>query len=187
MHAQGQREEARGGPFGVGLEGREVGRRLAVQIGLAGIEQPVERRPRQAVAVHHLGQGFDDRMGARTAPVDLVDRLAPPLQANPPDHGLAHDLRRLGDLEVESIKSKEILAALRRGEQGGQIAVPVLAADLIGAGAEAGRGHVGFRGRVSNAGNYRAGRRLRKCGQPLGKTALWPYGRRAVKRPESRP
>ena len=67
---------------------------------MPSLDEPLEGATRQAMTLYRGGHGPGDGMGACLAPIDLVDRLAPPLQANPADHGLAHHLGRLGDLQV---------------------------------------------------------------------------------------
>src|SRR3546814_5252217 len=71
---------------------------------------------------------------ARTALVDPRQALAPPLQADLPDHRLAHHLRRLRHLVVEGVEREEILALGLRREEARQIAVGVVPLDQRAAG-----------------------------------------------------
>ena len=54
-----------------------------------------------------------------------LDRLAPPLEADGAEIGLAHLLGDAGELDVESVKREEIGPRVRRGEQDGKAAVGI--------------------------------------------------------------
>src|SRR3546814_14100817 len=72
------------------------------------------------------------RMLARPARRDALPVLAPPLQANLPDHRLADGFACTGDFGIEGIKGQQRRAARIRCEQGSPLAVRILAADLGG-------------------------------------------------------
>jgi hypothetical protein len=88
--------------------------------------------------IEDAGQFRDDLVGAGLAPCpDLLQRVAPPLQAHLGDHRLLGDPGGAGDLHVEGVEGEEDGARLGGGRQGREEAVGVGAFDEVGAGGEA--------------------------------------------------
>ena len=139
---ESQQSQVGRGRLDVAFERRQVFRRRRYEVGFAGVDQPVEAGAGQAGARHRPVQRLDHGVAARAAVVDAVQALAPPLETDPAEHVLAHNLGGLGDLEVEGVEREEILAPLRRRQQARQVAVAVVAPDLEGAvGKRIGGGH----------------------------------------------
>src|SRR5665213_2932433 len=108
---------------------REAGGRIGVEIALARVDQPVERITAQPAPADHLGNRLGDVVPPRLAAGKRrLNRLAPPLQADLPEHRLAHALAHAGDLIVEGVKREQRLAVPGRREQRGLEAVPVVLA-----------------------------------------------------------
>ena len=64
-------------------------------------------------------------VAAAAALINLFNRLAPPLQANSAEHGLAHQLAHAGDLGIEQNKREQRRALARRHKERAHIAVGV--------------------------------------------------------------
>ena len=77
-------------------------------------------------------QRLDHGMGKRLARSDPVQGIAPPLQAHEPGHRLADDAPHASDLVIECIEHEQRLARIGGREQGREIAVRIMLADLDG-------------------------------------------------------
>ena len=104
----------------------------------------------EAVAPHRLGERGNHLVARRTARVDALDGVPPPLQTHLAERRLAHHLGGLGDLQVEGVEGEEVLAPPGRREQAGQVAVVVKTTDLIGAVRRSGGGHGTLAGAAEN-------------------------------------
>src|SRR5213595_3334145 len=71
-------------------------------------------------------------LARRGAGIGGIDDLAPPLQADLPEHRLGDRLAYPGDLIVEGIEREQRLAPIGRSEQRGLIAIAVVPADQLG-------------------------------------------------------
>ena len=83
-----------------------------------------------------FGDGVRQRLGHRVAGqriagMDGLDGVAPPLQADHPETGLAHRVAHLEDLGIEGIEGEEMGALVVGHEEGGQVAVTVALADDV--------------------------------------------------------
>ena len=120
---------ARPEPF---LERGQIGRWLGAQLQVARINRGVEARAQRSKArpagMQRLGHG----MGKRLAGSDPVQCIAPPLQAHEPGHGFADDAPHASDLVIECVEDEQRLARIGGREQGREIPVRVMLADLDG-------------------------------------------------------
>ena len=111
---------------GVALQRREVGRAIRLQIALPRVKQLIERRAVEIAGTDRVGQRHRHLVAAGgLAGVSRLHDLAPPLQADAAQHGLAHRLGDARDLVVEGDEREQRLAAGGGREQGGEVAVVV--------------------------------------------------------------
>ena len=126
----GELHQGNGGAPDIGFQGVEVGGRTGVQIGGAAVDDRLEARAIEAVAVYRLGERGNHRVLANRPGIDPVDRFAPPLQPDFTQHRLGDDFGGLRGLEIEGVKRVKPVAARGRGEQRRKIALAVEAAHL---------------------------------------------------------
>jgi hypothetical protein len=153
-----QQAEAAAGGIDIADQGRQVGRRRLPQVVLARVEEAIEGRAVEAVTTDGRGQWLHDLMAALVAGVDFGQAVAPPLQAHQAHDRLAHELARLGHLQVKGVERHEIGARLRAGEQRGQVAVAVEPAHLFEAIGVVGFGSRRIHRRPRSSDSYRPGR-----------------------------
>jgi hypothetical protein len=112
----------------------EVGQRMAraqhveraFDLLLARVDQGHESLERESVATHRFAERFDDGLRARLGRARrLGHRLAPPLQTNERQHGLACDRARAGELVVEGEQRQQVRTRRLGREQRGQEAVAI--------------------------------------------------------------
>jgi len=102
-----------------------VGNNLGGDIEAAGIYQRGDPLRRQGAAPFERTDGIGDRL-ARRLPVRYpLNGLAPPLQADGAELGLAHLLGDTGKLDIEGIEREKIGARLTWREQGGKSAIGI--------------------------------------------------------------
>jgi hypothetical protein len=89
-------------------------------------------------------KSIGNRMSDRFPLSQFLQGITPPLQANPPQQGLANQFPDLRHFAVKGVKGKERLALCRRRKQNGAETITVQAPDLFGGERkERGRGHDG--------------------------------------------
>jgi hypothetical protein len=116
------------------LQGVQGWRRLGFQLALPPIDGGVQAIERQGEPGGHPVQRLGDVMSTRRLTErDLVQGLAPPLEADQSGHGLVDHVADLADLVVEGIQREQRLARVGRQKQGRQVAVGIVLADLLGA------------------------------------------------------
>src|SRR5581483_2946402 len=102
----------------VSLKVAEFGEGFVEEVALAAVDQPIKRRPAKVIAADRLGQrGRYFVPPGRAAVIRGLDDLAPPLQADLPEHRLAHALAHPRDFVIESVERKEALAPIGACEQ----------------------------------------------------------------------
>ena len=129
------------GARGVAFEGREIDRRRLLEVLLARLDEAVEVRAREALALDEVGKWQRHRMAPRLARIDCLDRLAPPLEANASQQRLARHFARLRHLQIEGIEREKPLAPLARGKERRQEAVGIITPHLGGTVGELTLGH----------------------------------------------
>ena len=77
----------------------------------------MRRRCASAAPPYRSPERIGDRMARDFAFASVLDRLAPPLQADGAEVRLAHLLGDAGKLDVQGIKSKDIVTRVARGKQ----------------------------------------------------------------------
>jgi len=132
-HLQGQPQQPRGGVSRIGLKGRKIGRRLGVEIRFARIDQMLEVASAQPVRGDRRPQGLDDGMRRYASAINRLDSVTPPLEPDQPDRRLADDIRRLRNLQIKRVQSKQRRARRCWREQASEIAFMILAAQHFGA------------------------------------------------------
>ncbi len=129
-HLERKIEQSGGGALGIVLERGQVCRRLVGEVALAGVDHPIEMRAGQRKLADRRGERRGHLMRPRRRAMKRgVDDLAPPLQADLPEHRLGDALAHPRDLVVEGVEREQRLAPTRRGEERGLIAVAVVPAN----------------------------------------------------------
>ena len=77
------------------------------------------------------GQRRDDRMIAGRPLIYAIDRFAPPLQTDLPQHGLGHDFTNFRNFQIEGIEGIERAACLARYAGADRIMIAVVLFHLI--------------------------------------------------------
>lgn len=128
-----ERHERGRSALGIAFERPKIGRRSWGEVEFPRLDQAMKRRARQLRRADRRGQTERHRVLAHGALRHLVDRIAPPLEADLAEHGLAHRLAYPRDFEVERVQRKQPIARPRRREERRQIAVMIGAPHLIAA------------------------------------------------------
>jgi len=115
------------------LMGYSMGSRIALEVALARIDQRIERGAVDSGGAHRLAERTGNLMRDILPRLELVERVAPPLQPHLPDQRFAHHLTDLGQLDIEGIEREQMLAHRRRRENHGQEAIVIVQAHLLGA------------------------------------------------------
>ncbi len=132
--------EATGSGIEVGVERRLVLERVGIDVPASRRHQRVEYGLWQLCLTRDLGERSGDLVRPDHATgSDLLDRVAPPLQAHLGDHRFLGDEGRPGDFEIEGVKREQRFARPHRGGHRGEKPVRVAAFDKTCAGCNAHR------------------------------------------------
>ncbi len=120
QHDRGEADQARRRLAAIALEVVQGRDRIVVEVEHPCVDEVDERLPRQTEGHDRVVQSRRDRVGAHVAARLALQRVAPPLQPDLAEHGLANGIAHAGDLEAEGVKGEEIWALVGRGEQRAQ-------------------------------------------------------------------
>jgi len=102
---EGEIDQPRRTRLSIGFEVGKAFGRVAVEIVIAGVDQPLEVLPRRPVLVDGGGQRFDDGMAPeRAALVHSGDGLAPPFEADPAEGWFRDPFAHPCNLVVEGVE-----------------------------------------------------------------------------------
>ncbi len=130
---RGQPHQRARGLAGIALEVAQRRHRVVIEVEDARLDQPRQRRDRQAIARDRVEQRGGDGVPLRLAAGLPFEQVAPPLHPDFARQRLADEGADAGDLEAEGIERKQ-RRALRFGRiEAGDVAVVVLLAHQRGA------------------------------------------------------